>query len=331
MQVRWLLKIVLPKMSALIITHYPFLVSAQMESDFSQGGAVRVGDSADACGSSNSGAIRFDGAGDSSLDYCNGATWLSLLTSVGNGAILDGGNSEAAAVTIGTNDAFNLNFETSGTTAVTIDTGGNVGVGTSVPTSALHVIGTGRFGAPGGARGVYLGSESSGDVDSLVYAHPNRDIRISSGGGVHLELEGHSGGNDAYLTGLGNFGIGTSSPSQKLDVVGNIRAEGSIIGQVATDADSLTTLTLDFTNTNIVRATGSSAACGTMNITNVTAGGTYTATLLNATETCSTIQLNGAGTNVKLPLAYSGGESVNGLVYSFLYDGLTLWVTYVGY
>ena len=49
-------------------------------------------------------------------------------TQVGAGAgdILNGGNTNGAAITIGTNDAFDLNFETSGTTKMTISATGTV-------------------------------------------------------------------------------------------------------------------------------------------------------------------------------------------------------------
>lgn len=45
-------------------------------------------------------------------------------------AILDGGNSEGAAITIGTNDNFGLNFETNGTNAGSINTGQAWSLGT---------------------------------------------------------------------------------------------------------------------------------------------------------------------------------------------------------
>jgi hypothetical protein len=91
----------------------------------------------------------------------------------------------------------------------------------------------------------------------------------------------------------------------------------------------LSAITVDFTNINMIRATGAAAACGTLNFTNVTAGGSYTVTIPNANASCTTIQLNGAGTNVKLPSGYTGGVAAAGLVYTAVYDGTTLWVSYV--
>lgn len=47
--------------------------------------------------------------------------------------ILNGGNSSASSLTIGTNDSFNLNFETGGIARVTVMNDGRVGIGTIAP------------------------------------------------------------------------------------------------------------------------------------------------------------------------------------------------------
>lgn len=49
-----------------------------------------------------------------------------------------GGNNFGSAATLGTNDAFDLNFETDATTKMTILASGNVGVGTAAPLGRLH-------------------------------------------------------------------------------------------------------------------------------------------------------------------------------------------------
>ncbi len=126
----------------------------------------------------------------------------------------------------------------------------------------------------------------------------------------------------------GNVGIGMTAV-EKLDVAGNIKASGRMIAGVTTDADALSAVTVDFSASNMIRATAASGACGTLDFTNVAAGGSFTVTIPNATTTCSTIHLNGATTNVKLPSGYTGGVALAGVVYTAIYDGTTLWVSYV--
>jgi hypothetical protein len=129
----------------------------------------------------------------------------------------------------------------------------------------------------------------------------------------------------------GRVGIGTTTPAQSLAVEGSIRATGTISSGVAEQTASLASLTLDFAQANTIRASGAAGPCGILNITNTTAGGQYTVTIQNASSTCSTIHWNGASTGVKLPVGYFGGAAVSGAVYTFLDDGRTLWVSYVGF
>lgn len=74
----------------------------------------------------------------SPLTYSGGV--LGLSASAG-GAIVDGGNTTGATVTVGTNDAQSLAFETNNATKMTILSGGNVGIGTTTPSTLLHVAG----------------------------------------------------------------------------------------------------------------------------------------------------------------------------------------------
>jgi hypothetical protein len=57
------------------------------------------------------------------------------------GVFVNGGNSQSADLSLGTNDAFGLGFKTGNTTRMFLDTNGNVGVGTTTPTAMLDLQG----------------------------------------------------------------------------------------------------------------------------------------------------------------------------------------------
>jgi hypothetical protein len=99
---------------------------------------------------------------------------------------------------------------------------GNVGIGTTAPATKLHVGGGGRLdgagrvylgaGAVAGARGLEI-LEENATTFSIRHHDPNvawRNIALNPYGG--------------------NIGIGTLTPSVKLDVVGDVNASGTITG-----------------------------------------------------------------------------------------------------
>jgi trimeric autotransporter adhesin len=273
--------------------------------------------------------------------------------------------SEVLSITnSGTGNSFLVNDSAGDTSPFVIDANGNVGVGVAVPGAPMHVRGSTPQMIVQGSTGpsaMRLGGQPDNTAVVEVYRTGPSDITAATptnyerltfgfnqyeptGANAFIGTEKNGTGVDrALLLTMGsseimrlhtnsNVGIGSTTPTQKLDVVGNIRATGSVIGGAATDADPLSALTVDFTNTNTIRATDVAGPCGTLNVTNVTTGGYYTVTMLNANATCTAIQLNGSTANVKLPVGYGGGgATVNGVVYTFLFDGLTLWVTFVPY
>jgi hypothetical protein len=155
---------------------------------------------------------------------------------------------------------------------VRITGGGNVGIGTTSPPNKLTVYQGGGVRVTGIASGGYI--EMSGDLPGYS---ANQYPVIKSGGTIHFAnnnkysayIEGtntyfgildstpttkvllHTSGN-SYLNG-GNVGIGTTSPTQKLDVNGDIAVKGAsvinrasaalVIGDIA-GTDSITNLTL---------------------------------------------------------------------------------------
>ncbi|MFB3078595.1 MAG: hypothetical protein ACE1Y4_11400, partial [Lysobacterales bacterium] len=131
-----------------------------------------------------------------------------------------------------TSSPYSLNSQTAGNTgdghsldavdgdpvdAVFVDAEGNVGVGTTSPQSKLHVAGLLSLGAEGdnsvvlfetaSGKSATIGVQDDGDAGFFVYT------------------------NDAYRLNVnqnGNVGIGTQTPTEKLEVAGNVRASGTI-------------------------------------------------------------------------------------------------------
>ncbi len=101
--------------------------------------------------------------------------------------------------------------------AVFVDGEGNVGIGTMSPQSKLHVAGL-------------LSVEAEGD-NSVILFETASDKKATIG----VQDDGDAGFfiymNDQYRLNVnqnGNVGIGTQTPAEKFEVVGNVRANGTI-------------------------------------------------------------------------------------------------------
>ena len=159
-----------------------------------------------------------------------------------------GTNGELNIDFAGANTNFNseqggFNFETSSTgNALTILSAGNVGIGTGVPSYTLEVngkIATNNGGIVIESQDIYSNSEYSGDdgsvrINRLGYLGGTtkfRDTVIFNGRGSKImTIDGSSG----------NVGIGTTTPSTKLQVNGRIKAdEGVQVGNETSTAASL--------------------------------------------------------------------------------------------
>jgi len=94
--------------------------------------------------------------------------------------------------------------------------GGNVGIGTASPTAKLHISNT-----SGDANIVLAGS--SGQVLSI----DQNSIRTTTASQIAI-FTNSTTTNGLYINSAGNIGVGTTSPSEKLHVVGNVRIEGDL-------------------------------------------------------------------------------------------------------
>lgn len=150
------------------------------------------------------------GVADTATALCrNTSGQLAACNTTGTGAaFVQGGNSFGAIATLGTNDAFDLQLETGGTTRLTIQNStGNVGIGNTGPGAKLQV-----------------NTEAAGTVGQIIQGAASQTADL-------LQLQNSSGSVLTRVDSAGNFiqtnGWSTNTNDPNLSGTGNLTFAGS--------------------------------------------------------------------------------------------------------
>ena len=153
---------------------------------------------------------------------------------------------QAAVAVFGSASNHPMQLKSNGTTAVTIDTSQRVGIGTTSPGALLHVdsdTATAGIRVSGdGNSFLELDADSSiagtqiSFIDFKLAGTVEANIAVNeSVSGNPLELNSATNHNIAMVTGGGNVGIGTSSPSGQLHISSGTSGDCELIIEADTD------------------------------------------------------------------------------------------------
>lgn len=210
--------------------------------------AIQVGSSSLACGAQIRGALRYNSTSNT-MQVCNSVGWVSLASNT-----VSAGGTTAASSTGAIQ--FNAANAFGGDTANFFWDNANkrLGIGTSAPSSSLHVNGSVEIPATGVLHAFNLNRNAYGRIE------------LYNGGNGNMTISTTFPGSDLLLLPQDKVGVGTSTPGAKLDVAGNISASGSVdVGtQVfGNSSDSVSTPTYTWTgNTNTGLFTPASNSIG---------------------------------------------------------------------
>ena len=187
----------------------------------------------------------------------------------------------SASFTIGNTQASNILFYTDATERFRIDSSGNIGIGTTSPTSKLQVSGQALVGAStlpatgfwsqadnliiGGetlsGMTIYTSSTSGNSVIAFADENTSGSAGFSSGGVIYYEHGTNSlvtrvNGDEAIrIINNRNVGIGVSSPGAKLDVAGGINCTSSLTtgGSITVSGTGYREIKVDQTDSAAIR------------------------------------------------------------------------------
>jgi len=188
------------------------------------GGNVGIGTTSPSLTATNRTVLDINGTNNSLLAFSNGGTFKGYIYN--NGTDIDYSASNSAFFGAGTNVVIN----TAGSERMRITSAGNVGIGTSSPATKTQFVGGGTTTSITNASTTVTSRfDLANSAISLGIGYVAADIPM---------LQGFNNGTNTATNVTinpfgGNVGIGTSSPTAKLDVVGGINYQNQFNRQTA--------------------------------------------------------------------------------------------------
>lgn len=188
--------------------------------------------------------------------YYNGTAWTNVVYGIGLQWAISG-NSGTAANFLGTTNNTSLRIRTNNTERMMIDSTGKVGIGTSAPAALLHIRGNNPlklYGVQAGAATDSILTIASGVVQKIPMSNGTTGLWGLRGNTATTALN-FLGTTDAVslrmrtnntermiIDSVGQVGIGTTTPSSLLHILGNNPLK--LIGvQAGAATDSVLTIT----------------------------------------------------------------------------------------
>jgi hypothetical protein len=158
---------------------------------------------------------------------------------------VDGSSSYFIADISGTGTYRPLTMSTGGSERLRIDTSGNVGIGTSSPSQKLHVLGNALVTSSVGGGYLQLGTSVANQYQQLNLGGANNGDngwivgKADTSGAIAPSLglfiyDLKNSSTRMVIDTSGNVGIGTSSPSSRLDVSGVLSFQGTTLPSAGT-------------------------------------------------------------------------------------------------
>jgi hypothetical protein len=292
----------------------PFITNNTEKMRILAGGNVGIANAAPTEKLDITGNVRFSGA---IMPNNTAGTTGQLLTSAGTGAAptwtdiasiawKPAGNAVASAQNFGTTSNFDLPFITNSTEKMRILAGGNVGIANVAPTEKLDVTGNVRFSGAlmpnntAGISGYLLTSAGAAtaptwiDIGTIAFRLGGNNVAAAQNIGNTSNFDLPFITNNAERMRIqndGDVGIGTASPTAKLDVEGTVK-----LGTGGTAFTNIIKTNVTISNTSNVAPT-----------TPVSVNTTVTGAALNA----SVIVNPRAALTTKLYIAYAYVSAVN--------------------